>query len=50
MLFRSLASLISFRLYLRSPLARAGRYLAVFTLANLIGLAVLIAVSLLFLL
>ena len=49
-LIASLASLISFRLYLRSPLARAGRYLAVFTLANLIGLAVLIAVSLLFLL
>ena len=38
----SLASLITLKLYLRWPDAKAGRFLAVFTLANLIGLAVLL--------
>lgn len=37
----SLASLISFRAYLRSEGSRPGRYLGVFTLANLAGLALL---------
>lgn len=37
----SLASLISLKLYMRGRNARAGRYLAVFTLSNGIGLAVL---------
>ena len=37
----SLASLISLKSYLKSPNARAARYLLVFTAANLIGLAVL---------
>ena len=37
----SLASLISLRLYLKSPGARAGRYLGLFTLANVIALAAL---------
>ena len=49
-LIASLASLISFRLYLKSPGAKSLRYLGVFTLANLVGLAILIAVSLIFLL
>ena len=39
----SLASLITLKLYLAWPGARAGRYLALFTAANLIGLAVLLA-------
>ncbi len=39
----SLASLISFKLYSRSPGARAGRYLLVFTLINLLLLALLSA-------
>lgn len=41
----SLASLITLKLYLRDPGARAGRFLAVFTVANVIGLAVLLAFS-----
>ena len=41
----SLASLITLKLYLRWPGARAGKFLLVFTLANVIGLAVLLAVS-----
>ena len=49
-LIASLASLISFRLYLKSPGAKPLRYLGVFTLANLVGLVILIAVSMLFLL
>ena len=49
-LIASLASLISFRLYLKSPGAKPLRYLGVFTLANLVGLVILIAVSLVFLL
>ena len=48
-LIASLASLISFRLYLRAPGAKAGRYLLVFTLANLVGLAILVPLSLLLL-
>ena len=40
-LIASLASLISFKLYLRSPGARPLRYLGVFTAANLVGLLVL---------
>ena len=43
----SLASLITLRLYLRWPGASTGRFLAVFTAANVIGLAVLIPVALL---
>ena len=43
----SLASLISFKLYSRSPDARAGRYLLVFTLVNLLLLALLSSVRLL---
>ena len=38
----SLASLITLKLYIPSPGARVGRYMAVFTLANVIGLAVLL--------
>ena len=37
----SLASLISLKSYLKSPGARPGRYLLVFTAANVVGLAVL---------
>ena len=37
----SLASLISMKAYLKSPGARPGRYLLVFTLANLLALAIL---------
>ena len=42
----SLASLITLKLYLRWPGARAGKFLAVFTAVNLLGLAVLLAVTL----
>ena len=38
----SLASLITLKLYLRWPQARIGKFLGVFTLANLAGLAVLV--------
>ena len=41
----SLASLITLKLYLRWPGAKPGRYLAVFTLANLAGLAILLGVA-----
>ena len=41
----SLASLVSLRLYLAEPGARAGRYLAVFTAVNALGLLALLAVS-----
>ena len=37
----SLASLISLKAYLKSPGARAGRYLLVFTAANVVALAIL---------
>ena len=41
----SLASLITLKLYLRHPGANAGRFLAVFTVANVIGLVVLLVFS-----
>lgn len=41
----SLASLITLKLYMRSPEAKTGRFIAVFTLANVIGLAVLLPVA-----
>lgn len=41
----SLASLITLKLYLRWPGGKPGRYLAVFTLANLAGLVILLAVA-----
>ena len=44
----SLASLISMKAYLKSPGARAGRYLLVFTLANLVALAILSASAVVF--
>ena len=44
----SLASLITLKLYLRSREARAGQFLLVFTVANLIGLAVLLAFAIFF--
>ena len=44
----SLASLITLKLYLRWPGARAGRFLLVFSLANVAGLAVLLAAAMLF--
>ena len=40
-----LASLITLKLYLRWPKAKAGRFMGVFILANMIGLAVLLAVA-----
>ena len=43
----SLASLITLKLYLRWPGAKAGRFIAVFTIANIIGLVVLLAFALL---
>ena len=44
----SLASLITLKLYLRWPGAKAGRFLAVFTLANVAGVVLLLAASMLF--
>ena len=41
----SLASLITLKLYLRHPGAKAGKFLAVFTVANVIGLVILLAFS-----
>ena len=41
----SLASLITLKLYLRHPGAQAGKFLIVFTVANVIGLVVLLAFS-----
>ncbi|MBQ2699610.1 MAG: anion permease [Clostridia bacterium] len=43
----SLASLITLKLYLRWPGAKIGRFMAVFTLANLAGLALLMGFALL---
>jgi chromosome segregation protein len=43
----SLASLITLKLYLRWPGARAGKFLLVFTLANVAGLVVLLAAAML---
>ena len=44
-LVASLASLISFKLYLKTPGAKGGRYLGVFTVMNLVFLAVLYALA-----
>ena len=44
----SLASLITMKLYLRWPGARVGRFLAVFTAANVAGLAILLGFTALF--
>ena len=44
----SLASLITLKIYLRQENARPGRFLAVFTLYNLIGLAALLTAALVF--
>ncbi|MBQ7229364.1 MAG: citrate transporter [Oscillospiraceae bacterium] len=44
----SLASLITLKLYLRHPGARAGEFLATFTAANVLGLAVLLAAAMIF--
>ena len=41
----SLASLITLKLYLRSTNAKAGRFILVFLIANIIGLAVLLGVA-----
>lgn len=43
----SLASLITLKLYMRWPWAKVGKFLLVFTLANIIGLIILIGFSLL---
>ena len=43
----SLASLITLKLYLRWPNARIGRFIAVFLLANVAGLVILLAFSIL---
>ena len=44
-LVASLASLISFKLYMKAPGAKAGRYLGMFTVLNLAFLAVLYALA-----
>ena len=44
----SLASLITLKQYLRSPDARPGRFLTVFTLGNAVGLVILLAAAALF--
>lgn len=44
-LVASLASLISFKLYSASPSARKGRYVLLFTLANLLSLAALLLLA-----
>jgi len=41
----SLASLITLKLYLRWPSAKAGRFIVVFTIANITGLVVLLAAA-----
>ena len=41
----SLASLISFRFYAHTPEAKPGRYLAWFTLINVVGLVILVALA-----
>ena len=43
----SLASLITMKLYMRWPGARVGRFLAVFTLANVLGLVLLLGFTML---
>ena len=44
-LVASLASLISFKLYMKAPGAKAGRYLGIFTVMNIAFLAVLYALA-----
>lgn len=44
-LIASLASLISFKFYAALPEAKSGRYLAVFTLVNVVGLLILVPLS-----
>ena len=44
----SLASLITLKLYLRWPGARAGKFLLVFTAANVLGLVILLAAAMIF--
>ena len=44
----SLASLITLKLYMRWPGAKIGRFLAVFTVANVAGLALMLGFALLF--
>ncbi|MNC75750.1 hypothetical protein D3C75_1273400 [compost metagenome] len=44
-LIASLASLISFKLYLKTPEARPLKYLGIFTVANAAGLLVLLAAA-----
>jgi len=44
----SLASLITLKLYMRDPQAKVGRFLAFFTIANIIGLALLLAFAFFF--
>ena len=46
-LIASLASLISFKFYAAIPEAQSGRYLAVFTAVNVLGLVILVPLSLL---
>ncbi|MFQ6832805.1 MAG: citrate transporter, partial [Butyricicoccus pullicaecorum] len=41
----SLASLISFRFYAHTPEAKPGRYLTWFTLINVVGLVILVALA-----
>ena len=44
----SLASLITLKLYMRWPGAKVGRFMVVFTVANLLGLALLLGFKVLF--
>ena len=44
----SLASLITLKLYIQAPEAKIGKFMAVFTVTNLIGLAILLSFYLLF--
>ena len=44
----SLASLITLKLYIRWPGAKVGRFMVVFTAANLLGLALLLGFAMLF--
>ena len=44
----SLASLITLKLYIPSHGAKVGKYMAVFTIANIIGLVVLLAFYMVF--
>ena len=44
----SLASLITLKLYIRWPGAKVGRFMVVFTVANLLGLALLLGFKIMF--